>query len=199
MNDITHIDEEQTMKNRIILRETTIRKLTSKYIDLVSKFNTLTRNEMAQLIKEILNEIDMIEISILKAENLERLKDIDTIYQRSLANETDKKVKEINVEILEYSKKLIEAKNEKEYKIYCDEVAKIINSFNTKEKLEEEIFKLELEISLIKNTDRSISEKLETQTKKLSLLVKMIHDLKSKFEEDIFITNEYIKNDDKLV
>ncbi len=178
------IDEEQTMKNRIILRENTLRKLTSKYIDLLSKFNTLTRNEMAQLIKEILNEIDMIEISILKAENLEKLKEIDTVYQRSLALDTDKKVKEINNEIVEYSKKLVEAKNEKEYKIYCEEVAKIINSYNSKQKLQGEIFSLEDEIKKIKSTDDCIMDKLGTQSKRLSLLVKLVGDLRMKFEDD---------------
>jgi len=82
-----YYDEEQVLKNRIILRESTIRKLTSKYLDLISKFNTLTRNEMAQLIKEILNEIDMIEISILKAENLNILKNIDSDHHKSVAYE----------------------------------------------------------------------------------------------------------------
>ena len=87
-----YYDEEQVLKNRIILRESTIRKLTSKYLDLISKFNTLTRNEMAQLIKEILNEIDMIEIAILKAENLNILKNIDSNYHKSVAFDTGNRV-----------------------------------------------------------------------------------------------------------
>jgi hypothetical protein len=78
------LDEELTIKNRILLRETTIRKLTSKYSDLIFKFNLLTRNEMAQLIKEILNEIDMIEISLLKSENFDKLKETDIEYQKAL-------------------------------------------------------------------------------------------------------------------
>ena len=82
-----YYDEEQVLKNRIILRESTIKKLTSKYLDLISKFNTLTRNEMAQLIREILNEIEMIEISILKAENLQILKHIDSQHHKKMAVE----------------------------------------------------------------------------------------------------------------
>jgi hypothetical protein len=79
-----NLEEENTIKNRLMLRETIIRKLTSKYLDLMSKFNTLTRNEMAQHVRDILNEMDVLEISVLKSENFEKLKDIDNSYQESL-------------------------------------------------------------------------------------------------------------------
>lgn len=183
-------DEEQTIKNRIILREATIRKLTTKYLDLISKFNTLTRSEMAQVIKEIINEVDMIEISILKAENLEKLKEIDTFYQRSLGQDTDVKVQGIQTDIITLSKRLVEARSEKEYKINCEEVARIINSYNTKEKLQEEIYNLEEEIARIKSNDGMIMNKLDAQSKRLSLLVKLVNDLKSKFEDDTDIQKE---------
>jgi hypothetical protein len=79
-----NLEEEITIKNRLMLRETIIRKLTSKYLDLYNKFNSLTRNEMAQHIKDIMNELDQLEISVLKAENFEKLKDIDNAYQENL-------------------------------------------------------------------------------------------------------------------
>lgn len=189
-------DEEQTLKNRIILREATIRKLTSKYLDLISKFNTLTRNEMAQLIKEILNEIDMIEISILKAENLEKVKEIDSQYQKTLWSEIDNKVSFEKKEIHECSRNLIEARNEKEYKIQCEEIAKIINSYGSKEDLQEKIYSLEEDIEKIKNTDNQIMQKLDGQTKKLSLLVKLVDELKNNFNED---DTENFKDDKMLV
>jgi hypothetical protein len=189
-------DEEQTLKNRIILREATIRKLTSKYLDLISKFNTLTRNEMAQLIKEILNEIDMIEISILKAENLERVKEIDSQYQKSLWSDINNKVSFEKNEIHEYSRSLIEARNEKEYKIQCEEIAKIINSFGSKEDLQDKICTLEEDIEKIKNTDNQIMQKLDGQTKKLSLLVKLVDELKNNFSED---DAENFKHDKMLI
>lgn len=87
---MTDLDEENTIKNRILLRESYIRKLTSKYLDLISKFNLLTRSEMTQIIKEILNEIDMISINSLKAENLEKLKDLDSEYLKKVGSEIGK-------------------------------------------------------------------------------------------------------------
>jgi hypothetical protein len=178
------IDEEQTFKNRIILREVTIRKLTSKYLDLISKFNTLTRNEMAQLIKEILNEIDLIEISILKAENLEKIKEIDSKYQKSLWSKIDSQISQVKLDITDCNQNLVEARNEKEYKIQCEEVAKIINSYGSKEMLQERIYDLEEEIVKIKNTDNLIMHKLDGQTKKLTLLVKLVDELKNNFKEE---------------
>jgi hypothetical protein len=177
------IDEEQTFKNRIILREVTIRKLTSKYLDLISKFNTLTRNEMAQLIKEILNEIDLIEISILKAENLEKIKEIDSQYQKSLWSKIDSQISQVKLDITDCNQNLVEARNEKEYKIQCEEVAKIINSYGSKEMLQERIYDLEEEIVKIKNTDNVIMHKLDGQTKKLTFLVKLVDELKNNFKE----------------
>jgi hypothetical protein len=45
-------------------------------------------------------------------------------------------VRDIKVEIVDCNKNLINAKNEKEYKIHCEEVAKIINSYAPKQVLE---------------------------------------------------------------
>jgi len=57
-------EEENIIKNRILLREFSVKNLTKKYIDFISKFNELAMNEMIPYIKEILNEIDMIQISL---------------------------------------------------------------------------------------------------------------------------------------
>lgn len=87
-----NFDEETTIKNRIMLREINIRKMTTKYMELLSKFNTLTRNEIAAMIKDIMNEIEMLEIALLKAENYERIKVIDNNYQQSLKDEIGKHI-----------------------------------------------------------------------------------------------------------
>lgn len=87
---MTSAEEENIIKNRILLRELSIKKLTNKYIDFLMKFNELARNEMVPYIKEILNEIDMINISLLKAENHLKLKEIDKNYHSSIADSIGK-------------------------------------------------------------------------------------------------------------
>ena len=91
----------------------------------------------------------------------------------------------------EYNNKTI-----KEYKIQCEEIAKIINSYGSKEDLQEKIYTLEEDIEKIKNTDNQIMQKLDGQTKKLSLLVKLVDELKNNFNED---DAENFKDDKMLV
>lgn len=193
MTDIL-LDDEIVLKNRIILREIHLKKLTSRYLELISKFNTLTRSEMAQHIKEILNEIDLIEISLIKAENLSKLRDFDMDYQRSLSYSLIQKADFVKKEVQESIIKLKGALEEKEYKIECEEISKIVNSYKTKEELSKEILHLQEEIQTIDNQDKMISNKLSLKKKKLSLLVKLINDLKSHSDDE-----SENKNDEMIV
>jgi hypothetical protein len=189
------LEDEIVFKNRIILREIFIKRLTSRYLDLISKFNTLTRSEMAQHIKEILNEIDLIEISLLKAENLEKLKEFDLAYQISLSKKISQNIQNVKTEIQEGTVKLQGALQEKEYKIQCEETAKIVNCLKTREELTKEVDKLQDDINKIENKDKIIMNKLDSQTKKLSLLVKLVNDLKTGVE----VEDDYIYSEDKMV
>jgi hypothetical protein len=130
-------EDDITIKNRILLREIRIRALAKTYLDLIYKFNTFTRNEIAQKVLECINEIDFIEISLYKGANLEILKDIDINYQRSIGENIEKKVTEISNEIVDYKVRLDDARKEKEFKIHCEEAARIVNSYEPKENLEE--------------------------------------------------------------
>ena len=67
-------DEEIAITNRILSKEKSIKTLTSKYLELIKKFNISTRNEIKSILDEILNEIDLIEINTLKAKNIELLR-----------------------------------------------------------------------------------------------------------------------------
>jgi hypothetical protein len=82
---LDNVEDENTIRNRILLRETIVRRLANKYLELIAKLNSLTRSEIAQSVKDILNEIDNIEISILKAENLKNLKEVDMSCQKGLS------------------------------------------------------------------------------------------------------------------
>ena len=190
-------EDEIVYKNRIILRETILKRLTSKYLDLISKFNTLTRNEMAQVIKEILNEIDLMEISILKAENLEKLKAIDKEYQKKINERIVNSIDQVKKEVQEGTVKLQGALQEKEYKIQCEETAKIVNSYQSRDVMNREIEGLENEITKIQSKDSLIMNKLDGQSKKMSLLVKLVNDLKSTFEGEVENIND--ENYDRML
>ena len=59
-------EEERAITNRISAKEINIKTLTSKYLELIKKFNISTRNEIKSILDEILSEIDLIEINIFR-------------------------------------------------------------------------------------------------------------------------------------
>ena len=73
-------EEERAITNRISAKEINIKTLTSKYLELIEKFNVSARNEIKSILDEILNEIDLIEINTLKAKNIESLRKKENQY-----------------------------------------------------------------------------------------------------------------------
>lgn len=141
--------EEEAFTKRIVSKDSSIRKLTSKYLDLVTKFNSLTRNEMAEILEEILNELDLIEISTIKTENIQKIK----IKEKQLFIDKQKKL----MKIIDYTKKTISNSNDelnkikehKNFMIKCEEIAKDINNYDVPNELNEKIM-------LIKNDKNKI-------------------------------------------
>ena len=92
-------EEEIAITNRISAKEINIKTLTSKYLELIKKFNISTRNEIKSILDEILSEIDLIEINTLKAINIESLrKKENEIYseeKNKIADEIINKKEEI--------------------------------------------------------------------------------------------------------
>ena len=67
-------EEEIAITNRISAKEINIKPLTSKYLEIIIKFNISKRKEIKSILEEILTEIDLIEINTLKTINIESLR-----------------------------------------------------------------------------------------------------------------------------
>ena len=186
--------DDQVIARRIILTDVNIRKLASKFLDLYSKFKSLTRNEMVPILNEILNEIELIEISILKAENIQKMKQIDKSQNTSITAQIDQNINSILTEISNCNDKLLTSKKNKDYKIHCEEIAKMINNYNTKETLNTKIKSLEKENEKIINKTEKINKKLKEHSNKMALVVSLINDLKNNFDNDIDIDEDRENN-----
>lgn len=182
--------DDQVIARRIILTDVNIRKLASKFLDLYSKFKSLTRNEMVPILNEILNEIELIEISILKAENIQKMKQIDKSHNTSIATQIDHNITSILSEISNCNEKLLTSKKNKDYKIHCEEIAKMINNYDTKETLNTKIKSLEKENEKIIKKTEKINKKLKEHSNKMALVVSLINDLKNNFDNDIDIDED---------
>ena len=186
--------DDQVIARRIILTDVNIRKLASKFLDLYSKFKSLTRNEMVPILNEILNEIELIEISILKAENIQKMKQIDKSQNTSITTQIDQNINSILTEISNCNDKLLTSKKNKDYKIHCEEIAKMINNYDTKETLNTKIKSLEKENEKIINKTEKINKKLKEHSNKMALVVSLINDLKNNFDNDIDIDEDRENN-----
>ena len=186
--------DDQVIARRIILTDVNIRKLASKFLDLYSKFKSLTRNEMVPILNEILNEIELIEISILKAENNQKMKQIDKSQNTSITAQIDQNINSILTEISNCNDKLLTSKKNKDYKIHCEEIAKMINNYDTKETLNTKIKSLEKENEKIINKTEKINKKLKEHSNKMALVVSLINDLKNNFDNDIDIDEDRENN-----
>ena len=186
--------DDQVIARRIILTDVNIRKLASKFLDLYSKFKSLTRNEMVPILNEILNEIELIEISILKAENIQKMKQIDKSQNTSITAQIDQNINSILTEISNCNDKLLTSKKNKDYKIHCEEIAKMINNYDTKETLNMKIKSLEKENEKIINKTEKINKKLKEHSNKMALVVSLINDLKNNFDNDIDIDEDRENN-----
>lgn len=182
--------DDQVIARRIILTDVNIRKLASKFLDLYSKFKSLTRNEMVPILNEILNEIELIEISILKAENIQKMKQIDKSHNTSIATQIENNITSILSEISNCNEKLLTSKKNKDYKIHCEEIAKMINNYDTKETLNTKIKSLEKENEKIIKKTEKINKKLKQHSNKMALVVSLINDLKNNFDNDIDIDED---------
>ena len=174
-----------TITKRILLKRQNIRILASKYLDFMNHFNTFSRNEMTQILNEILNEIDLIEINILKAENIQKLKQMDKKYHSNISQKLSEDISETKKEISKYNEKLILAQKEKDDKIQYEEIGKIINKIDTQEILNKKINKVADENKQILQKTEMINNKLNCESNKMALLLSLVNDLKNNFDKDI--------------
>ena len=177
-------EEEIAITNRISAKEINIKALTSKYLELIKKFNISTRNEIKSILDEILNEIDLIEINTLKAKNIESLrKKENEIY----SEEKNKISNEINIkkeEIIKKKKELYESKKHREYLIKCEDIAKEINEYDTPKIMYEKIELIQKENdNLIKNK-QDIQNKLNKEEEKINTILNLLSELKGSFAQN---------------
>ena len=171
---------EIALTKKIITKENNIKSLTSKYLELMKVFNisTSTRDELKNIIDEILNEIDLIEINTLKAKNIEKLKEKEKkIYCEEKTKISDK-INKKKEEIVKKKKDLYDAKNYRNNLIKCEEIAKNINKYDSPNKLNEKKNKVMNENANIIENIKEFDKKLGEKENKMNKILKLINELK---------------------
>ena len=174
-------EEEKAITNRILSKEKDIKSLTSKYLELIKKFNTSARNEIKSILDEILNDIDLIEINTLKAKNIEMLRQSENKKNLEEKNKINNAINTTKEEIILKKKELYETKKYKNYLIKCEDIAKQINEYDTPKVLNEKIDILEKENEVIIKNKKDLDDKLKNDEEKINTILNLVSDLKKSF------------------
>ncbi len=187
-------DEEKAITNRISAKEKSIKTLTSKYLELIKKFNISTRNEIKSILDEILNEIDLIEINTLKAKNIEILRKNENKLYNEEKNKITNEINNTKDEIMKKKKELYETKKHKDYLIKCEDIAKQINEYDTPKVMNEKINSFQKENDNVLKNKKTIDDKLKTEEEKINTILNLLSELRKSFPQ---INNNINKTNEK--
>ena len=176
-------DEEKAITNRISAKEKSIKTLTSKYLELIKKFNISTRNEIKSILDEILNEIDLIEINTLKAKNIEILRKNENKLYNEEKNKITNEINNTKDEIMKKKKELYETKKHKDYLIKCEDIAKQINEYDTPKVMNEKINSFQKENDNVLKNKKTIDDKLKTEEEKINTILNLLSELRKSFPQ----------------
>ena len=187
-------DEEKAITNRISAKEKSIKTLTSKYLELIKKFNISTRNEIKSILDEILNEIDLIEINTLKAKNIEILRKNENKLYNEEKNKITNEINNTKDEIMKKKKELYETKKHKDYLIKCEDIAKQINEYDTPKVMNEKINSFQKENDNVLKNKKIIDDKEKTEEEKINTILNLLSELRKSFPQ---INNNINKTNEK--
>ena len=187
------LEEEKAITNRISSKEKSIKTLTSKYLELIKKFNISTRNEIKSILDEILNEIDLIEINTLKAKNIEILRKNENNLYSEEKNKIEDGINKTKEEIVKKKKELFETKKYKDYLIKCEDIAKQINEYDTPKIMNEKIEIIQKENENVLKNKNELDDKLKKEEEKINTILNLVSELKKSFPQN----NNNISNGNK--
>ena len=177
-------EEERAITNRISAKEINIKTLTSKYLELIEKFNVSARNEIKSILDEILNEIDLIEINTLKAKNIQSLRKKENQLNSEEKNKIADEINNKKEEIIKKKKELYDSKKYREYLIKCEDIAKEINEFDTPKLMNEKIEQIKKENENILTNKQNIQDKLKKEEEKITNILNLVSELKGSFQQN---------------
>ena len=187
-------EEEKAIQKRIFAKEQNIKILTSKYFELMKKLKVAARNEMQTILDEILKEIDLIEISVLKAKNIEILKENEKKIYLDEKNKISNNINNSKEEIITKKKELYEEKKHREYLIKCEEIAKEINKYDPPKILNEKIKEIKGENNDIIKNKEELDRNLKNNEDKINKILEIITEVKSSFPQN----NNNLNNNNNL-
>ena len=136
----------QIIQQRLAFKDLQLKRFISKYLDFLCNFDRNTQETAEIVAKETLQELDLLEFQLFKAEMAHFIRIKDKEFYQNSNSEILKEIKEFTAEIEDLKDKL-EIENEKkkkkaEFDLICEEIVKLEEKNEIREKvrgIEEEI------------------------------------------------------------
>lgn len=187
-NDTTHL--ESILKKRVINKELYIKNLINKYLELMNLYDQINNSETNtvnsdienskkdKLILEIQQELDNVELQILKAKTCTSLSSLDEQYQSLMENKINFSLSNFKSELNNNKEMLSKEYETRASIIECEEIAKVINNYKNKNELKQEISELEEENLKLEEELLAKSIRLQHKSAQINLVIELIEELK---------------------
>lgn len=182
---ISNSNLEDIIKRRITNKELYIKKITTKYLELLAMLQTNEHNdkqlnEKTTILNDILVELENLEILIKKSniiKNTQMTQDKQYNTSKLESIESMIKLKEEEITNNKQSYKII-LKNKSD-KLECEEIAYEINQYADIDNLKETIETLYKNKESIEIELKEVDKKINYKSKQISLIMKVINEMRN--------------------
>ena len=159
------------IQQRLAFKDTQLKRFISKYLEILTNFDKLNAEQLETSSKETLQELEILEFQILKAEMAHYIRIKDCNYYQDLNAEILSEV-QLALKDIESAKKALELEGEKKrMKAEYDLIAEEIIKYEEKDIINEKVHTGEHEIKDLNEEYLKNIQKIEIKEKELYLTV----------------------------
>lgn len=159
------------IQQRLALKDTQLKRFISKYLDILINFDKNPDQSLDVSVKEVLQELEMLEFQIVKAEMAHYIRLKDQSYYKQMNEEVLREIGKVKEEIREKERVLELEVEKKKIRAEYDLIAEEIIRYDEKKSMRDRLENVETEIKeLEKNYNQNI-HLIESKEKELFLIV----------------------------
>lgn len=159
------------IQQRLSLKDFQLKRFIGKYLEILINFDKNEDNSLDVLSKEALQELEMLEFQIVKAEMAHYIRLKDQSYYNELNNDISKEIAIVKTEIEEKQRILLLETEKKKIRTEYDLIAEEIIRYDEKKIMSERLQTIEKEIKDLESKYHKNLEHVERKEKELFLIV----------------------------
>eukprot|EP00826_Nyctotherus_ovalis_P049485 TRINITY_DN5992_c0_g4_i3.p1 TRINITY_DN5992_c0_g4~~TRINITY_DN5992_c0_g4_i3.p1 ORF type:complete len:199 (+),score=81.56 TRINITY_DN5992_c0_g4_i3:155-751(+) len=172
------MDDETIIQTRLSFRDVAIRKYFAKYQDFLEKLGAKSLSECQGASREVLNELDSIELLVAKAELFFVMYQKDMESQEQRQQEIESEIEKTKEEIVNLQEKLLNEKTTLKYKGEYEEMAKVIANYRSRKELQTLIEETISAKTELEGKTNEMKGQIEEKKKQLELLTALLLELR---------------------